>query len=297
MKIASVRLHDKSYKSNIAFAGKPDRLVQNFFEAWNRPSIRNEMTQYAMRNQWQANHALGRHFFDFITKTVVGKKTNSKAEKTLMGFFKTLKQAHPKQIEEAFKTYSQNRFVDRANLIKQILDDNGIRLPRNSNYLDIGAGDGKLTRAVATKLGIVNATGIDVFDANSSVQGVTLKKFDGVNIPLASNSQDFISMISILHHADKPKELLAETRRVLKPNGALFVRDFNNVDRKDFLLSETVDYISYRLYSGDNTVPIHAKYLPFTEWINMFKDAGFKVKKTYQRDNETLKPFMAILKK
>jgi SAM-dependent methyltransferase len=93
------------------------------------------------------------------------------------------------------------------------------------NVLDLGCGDGRaLDLFSSTNVPIVYF-GIDIEDSpevRSRVRSdATFQTFDGVNIPFADATFDYIYTCSVLEHVRHPDSLMAEASRVLKPGGVL----------------------------------------------------------------------------
>lgn len=96
-----------------------------------------------------------------------------------------------------------------------------------ATILDIGCGDGGVTRRVADAVGAARAIGIDVVVRNvqqakvSTVEPI-LANVDG-GIPLRDNSIDFIILSHVIEHVADTDRLVKECFRVLKPRGAMVV--------------------------------------------------------------------------
>ncbi|MBN2064022.1 MAG: class I SAM-dependent methyltransferase [Sedimentisphaerales bacterium] len=94
------------------------------------------------------------------------------------------------------------------------------------DILEIGAGPGNPTSEYLSQKGKV--TGLDI---DSAVEGNKYCQqtcvYDGVNIPFADCSFDLAVSSYVFEHVEKPAELLAEVRRVLRPGGVLVFRTPN----------------------------------------------------------------------
>lgn len=206
----------------------------------------------------------------------------------LSHFLKDLKAEYP-VIENSVMAFREKRTTSRAKQIAAILEGHD-DIPRNF-YLDVGAGLGYITQAIKRQQGWQNAFGIDVFQP-PKIEEVQLIQFDGIKIPFAKNMFDMSTLISVLHHAKHPTELLKETYRVLSENGILVVREFDN-DKKRGLIHEFTDTFCYKVFFKLD-VPLSGKYLTFDEWLKKFNRTGFKLLKKEQEAN-SLSPFMAVL--
>jgi SAM-dependent methyltransferase len=84
-------------------------------------------------------------------------------------------------------------------------------LPESGTLLDVGCGDGRLTRLLADRRPALRATGIEVL-----VRGhceVPVRPFDGRSIPFPDDSFDVVTAVDVLHHAEDPGALLREMAR------------------------------------------------------------------------------------
>lgn len=132
-------------------------------------------------------------------------------------------------------------FYDEA-VISRLLDT-GL-LSGNMTLVDLGAGDGYLSRAVSSRVEKVIAIDISgemlkelnkkaVQDRASNIQTIV---GDGCDMPIEGESVDFVCTNMFLHHIEEPILAIREIYRVLKPGGRVFVADLKehgNVEFKD----------------------------------------------------------------
>lgn len=100
--------------------------------------------------------------------------------------------------------------------------------------LDAGCGDGFFTKILSEQDRTEGVTGIDISSKAvelARAKNPDLKFHQGElnQIPLESNSYDFISMVEVIEHLVDVDGVLAEIARVLKPGGLFLVTttDFN----------------------------------------------------------------------
>jgi len=103
---------------------------------------------------------------------------------------------------------------------------------RGKNILDIGAGSGRYSFALA-RLGAASVCGIDRGAASISraqqiateqnVRNVRFQIADVLELPLRDNTIDFAWCNGVLHHSENIQRGLEEIVRVLKPGGRAFV--------------------------------------------------------------------------
>jgi len=102
------------------------------------------------------------------------------------------------------------------------LDSVSPHVPPASDVLDIGAWDGALGEGLTKKLGcrVVDA---DVVDKHRTQQRFVL--FDGQRLPLPDASFDRVLLMYVLHHSAHTDDLLAEARRLCRPDGRVIVAE------------------------------------------------------------------------
>lgn len=91
-------------------------------------------------------------------------------------------------------------------------------MPQGSSVLEIGAGAGWQTKMLADKVFKVKA--IDLEHSNYAEQRVwPVQNYDGVHIPFADNSFDFVFSSNVLEHIPHIEDFQIEIQRVLKSGG------------------------------------------------------------------------------
>lgn len=119
--------------------------------------------------------------------------------------------------------------------------DRLIELGARGVILDIGTGPGHVPILVCERIPETSVTGIDLADnmlrhaerhrvASACADRIEYRKADAKNLPFANASFDTVYSNTILHHIPDPKPFLSEARRVLKPGGALLIRDLYRPD-------------------------------------------------------------------
>ena len=102
------------------------------------------------------------------------------------------------------------------------------------DLLDIGTGTGRILQILATQVG--RAVGVDLSHEMLTVARANLERAelrnclvrhgDMYQLPIESQSVDAVTIHQVLHFAERPEAVVAESSRVLKPNGKLVIVDF-----------------------------------------------------------------------
>lgn len=113
--------------------------------------------------------------------------------------------------------------------------------------LDIGTGPGQIVLKLAYRLSLWKFVGVDrsaamIERARTSLESaindlagrVEFQVADGNRLPFPNSSFDFVMCNSVLHHLEKPQNLLAEMARLVKPTGAILLRDLRRPSRFKF---------------------------------------------------------------
>jgi SAM-dependent methyltransferase len=84
--------------------------------------------------------------------------------------------------------------------------------PDASSVLDVGCGDGRVTRMVTRERPELRVQGIEV-TLRPEAQ-IPVSRFDGRVIPFGDAEFDAVLLVDVLHHTDDPAEVLREAARV-----------------------------------------------------------------------------------
>ena len=118
-------------------------------------------------------------------------------------------------------------FQRRVRVLSQCL---AAEFGASGSVLDLGCGDGSLACAIMARTPGLRFRGIDVLIRPRTAIPVEL--FDGVTIPAADQSYDWVTIVDVLHHADDPARLVAEGHDVRLPYNYLSRKEWDALFRK-----------------------------------------------------------------
>jgi ubiquinone/menaquinone biosynthesis C-methylase UbiE len=145
---------------------------------------------------------------------------------------------------EAYTSASAQAFLDK---IDDTFVEHAFRLtnkrPRG-RALDVGTGPGQIVLKLAYRMSLWKFTGVDrspgmIKQAHTSLATaindlagrVDFQVADGNRLDLPDASFDLVMCNSVLHHLAEPQNLLAEMARLVKPTGAILLRDLRRPSR------------------------------------------------------------------
>ncbi len=115
-------------------------------------------------------------------------------------------------------------------------------LKSDMTLVDLGAGDGYLSRAVASQVDKVIAVDIsgemlkelNKKAAQDGLDNIRTIIADGCDLPLEDESVDLVCANMFLHHIEEPALAIREIRRVLKRGGKVFLADLKEHGNREF---------------------------------------------------------------
>lgn len=147
--------------------------------------------------------------------------------------------------------------------------------PGTITILDIGSGDGKISKLIQDSNPHLKISGIDILARPYS--SISFKLYDGKHIPFDDNSFDVCMFIDVLHHLPHIKELLAEAKRV--SNNYILIKDHLYKSNLDFKTLKFMDDLGNKPHG----VVLKYNYLKEKEWETIFSDLGLTIVKKKTR--------------
>ena len=172
--------------------------------------------------------------------------------------------------EESAEYDSMDHTEPNADFIARLLE-----LGATGHFLDIGTGPGHLPLLVCDRVPDSHVTGVDLSKnmllhaerhrtASDHADRIEYHRMDAKDLDLPDSHFDTVYSNTILHHIPDPRSFLAEAQRMLRPGGALLIRDLFRPD-SDARCDELVD-----LYAADASpsqrelfrASLHAAFTP-----------------------------------
>lgn len=156
----------------------------------------------------------------------------------------------------------QRRIQVLSNEVASVLGD-------AKTVLDIGCGDGTISKLSAEKKGNVHFSGIDVMAR--PICAIDFKLFDGYTIPHPDNAFDACMFIDVLHHLDHIKEIIAEAKRVASKY--IIIKDHLYKNQFDYDTLKFMDWVGNKPHSVE--VIFNFKKEEF--WKQLFEELGLEI--------------------
>jgi len=140
-------------------------------------------------------------------------------------------------------------------------------LPRGSEVLDVGCGNGFIAHHLSAMLGTA-VLGIDL--EKTTEAPIDYRKYDRVKFPTPDNSFDAVLLSYVLHHAQDVRVVLDEIKRVVRDGGfAIIYEDIPETWWDRFICS--MHNLQWRNRTGPCT------FRSESEWGALFASYGFEI--------------------
>jgi ubiquinone/menaquinone biosynthesis C-methylase UbiE len=140
-------------------------------------------------------------------------------------------------------------------------------LPRGSEVLDVGCGNGFIAHHLSAMLG-TRASGIDL--GATAAAPIDYRQYDGAGFPMPDKSFDAVLLCYVLHHAQDVSVMLEEVRRVLRNGGLAVIYE----DMPARLWDKGLCWIHNQQWRG-RTGP--CTFRSDEEWRALFNSMGFEI--------------------
>ncbi len=138
-------------------------------------------------------------------------------------------------------------------------------LPHRARVLDVGCGDGQIDSVILMRRPDVSIEGIDVLVRPRT--HISVRPFDGTNIPFPFASFDVVMFLDVLHHTRDPRVLLREAVRVAP---TVVIKDHF---REGLFAQSTLRVMDW-VGNAHHGVALPYNYWDRKQWTQAFGDLG-----------------------
>jgi SAM-dependent methyltransferase len=158
------------------------------------------------------------------------------------------------------------RYVD-GRRVERLGSELAPLLPPGADVVDVGCGDGRLTRRLAELRPDCRFVGLDIQARPEAA--VSVQIFDGRRLPLDDRSRDAVLLVDVVHHAENPLALVADAARVARRT--VVIKD-HLCDRP---LSGPVLRFMDRVGNRRHGVALPFNYWSRRQWSDAFRRVGW----------------------
>lgn len=243
--------------------------------AWTTLAVRDRLCRVFLDGIFRANRGLGRAFIETIDQLCAVQNNDDQLYPIL---HRLLNQPAKDPFSHTFGSDEDARIQRRVDQLIAFLD---LSQPPRC-FVDVGCGDGRVTAGLAGhwNLAPAQAIGADVFNRVVNPAAITYVPVIDGRLQLPDASADLAIMLMVLHHETDPAQTLRETRRILRPNAHLMVRDTDADTDELKLFNHVMEDFYYQVFRDLPGVPNPARHESADHWERLFAATDFTIIKT-----------------
>lgn len=156
-----------------------------------------------------------------------------------------------------------------ARRVRRLAESIAELLPENATAVDVGCGDGRITKLIGIQKPGTVLEGYDVWVRPESV--IPVHAFDGLHLPLEDNAVDAVIISDVLHHTEVPIQVMREAYRVTRK--FIIIKDHRLNRPYAELILRFMDWIGNRTRNID----LPYNYWPEEQWQAAWSEIGLQV--------------------
>ncbi|MDA3880708.1 MAG: class I SAM-dependent methyltransferase [Prolixibacteraceae bacterium] len=157
-------------------------------------------------------------------------------------------------------------FSRRVEIIAEIISQ---IIPANTKILDIGCGDGTISKMIANRVEGIYYEGIDI--AERPTCAIPFTKYNGINMPFEANAFNAVQFIDVLHHTTNVNELVNSALQ--KADTYFIVKDHICNNHFDFFILKIMDWIG----NVPHGVNLEYNFKPESYWLSFFEKLNLEI--------------------
>jgi SAM-dependent methyltransferase len=163
------------------------------------------------------------------------------------------------------KVHESLVFSRRAEKLTQALD---ALMPASATILDVGCGNGLISRNLQQLSPRRQFTGIDVVERDTCL--IPCQMYDGDTLPFGPASFDYVLFVDVLHHTPDAEKLLAQAKRIARRG--IVLKDHYCESGLDYQTLALMDWFGNAQYG----IALPNNYKSTTEWRELFGRLGLR---------------------
>lgn len=174
------------------------------------------------------------------------------------------------------KQHNENPCFNHFSNLEKIKEVFNFQIPR-IKILDLGCGDGRLSSELVQQ-------GHEVWGLDSTEDGLLVAQKRGLQtikadleekLPLNKESFDLVLILDVLEHLGAQEKIIAEAKRVTKPNGSIIIAYPNHFDlrnRINMLFGGGIIHWDHKKYENAKAWQYgHIRFLLYTELLALLE--------------------------